>query len=172
MIPPRATDIAMLLAAVVLVGCQPAGDPLGATPPAPVGPGAVAVVNLRASPSAMNWDNQPGLDGVVVRVDCFKRGPNNELPVMVPGALEFTLYEGVIAREKLIQASPLRKWRFSGKQLEPFRARSMVGWGYSIPLGWGDRRPGTSAVTLAARYIALSGATIEADPAVIAVGRH
>lgn len=164
-----AAKVSYILPAVValaLIGCDAAPKTVGATPPAPV---AVAdEMLLRASSPAVNWDDDPGPDGLMVRVDLFRHP--GALPVMVKGTLEFILYEGVVASGALSRAKPFRTWRFAGKELEPFRSRSMVGWGYVIRLAWGQQRPGTSSVTLWARYLSPGGQAISDEPVTINTG--
>ncbi len=114
-------------------------------------------------------DGDPDLKlRVQIRVDLFRL--SEALPVMVSGALEFTMYEGSVTKETRSRHTPFRNWRIAGKELRPFASRDMFGWGYVVPLAWKDRAPTTSAVTLVVRYTSPAGDVVDATPVTIRTG--
>jgi len=130
--------------AAAATGCAPPGS----LAPAPVA--RVDQITLLALPTALNWDNQPGADGVQTIVHLFCRSP--AAPVLATGKLEFLLYEGRISREELPRTEPFHIWPFTAADLEPYVGRSKAGWGYALRLPWGPRTPRAGSITLAARY--------------------
>ena len=144
------------------------GRKLSRTPPAPV-TDADYLLPL-VSPVPVNWDAQPGADGLDVLAQLYRRGSGSALPVLVKGALEFALYEGKPARRQLDQAKPFCTWRFADDDLRACRARSAAGWGYAIRLDWGPSPPRTSSATLTARYLPPKGRPVHAEPITIAIG--
>ena len=158
------------LSAVALFGCEDQTGALSRTPPAPVD--FADKIELTASPWAVNWDGSPGADGVRVRVNLYRvRGTKVKL-VTVKGALEFSLYEGVVGSDATSKAKPFRTWRFAGKDLEQFLARGIAGWGYTVQLAWGQPGPATSSVTLAVRHVPPRGQPMAARAVSITVRPH
>ncbi|MFW6065283.1 MAG: hypothetical protein ACOC9S_00550, partial [Planctomycetota bacterium] len=104
---------AVLLAVVCMTatGCERTGVHSHA-------PGSVAridAVELRAMPSAVNWDDDPEPDGLRVEVFCYRL--DKPEPAPVEGELEFLLYEGRLRAGELGSADPLLTWRFTGAEL-------------------------------------------------------
>lgn len=163
---PQRICLAIVLAVALVAGCQTNPASLGPAPPAPVD--NIDQIVLRAAASAVNWDDHAGADGVQVRVDLFRL--SEDLPVMVSGALEFTMYEGSVTKETRSRYTPFRTWRITGKELGAFASRDIFGWGYVVPLAWKDRAPNTSAVTLAVRYTSPAGDVVDATPVTIRTG--
>lgn len=98
-------------------------------------------IALRTTPSPVNLDDNPGVDGLVVRVELYRvRGTNVEL-LTVKGALEFSLYEGVVGSAARGEVKAFRTWRYAGKELERFLARNRR-LGLHRPAGLGQARPG------------------------------
>jgi hypothetical protein len=130
---------------------------LPSAPPAP--PVAVAraedMLLMLSPPTPMNWNAEPGPDGLQLQVLLFQRG--RAAPVLVDGTLEFLLFEGNVAAEKVRQTKPVKTWQFSGDQLKVFQARLRAGWGYGLRLGWGPDKPSGSIITLFAQYTSESG---------------
>jgi len=156
-------------AALVLLtavwGCNGPAGKVSAVPPRAVE--QVDQIDVYAAPVAVNWDGRPGPDGIDVRVYLYQYARN--LPVLVKGALEFAVYEGVVGADDIGRARPFRRWALDAEQLEQFLGRSMVGWGYNIRLPWAPAAaPATSSVTLAARYVPTAGRSVPAAPVTIA----
>lgn len=122
-------------------------------PPKPVGP--VDAIELRASASAIDWDGQPGADGLQVQVGFYRNTPNGYAEmVTVSGTLELQMFEGRVPNGKIRQSHPLHTWSFSGQQLPPHAARNIVGWGYVLRLPFPEAATPAGQITLVARYLA------------------
>ncbi len=148
------------------VGCPPRAKTVGQSPPAAVD--HVDRLVLPTSPVPLNWDQNLGADGLAVQVFFF-RPAHGDLPVTVTGTVEFLLYEG-LRTEGDSRAQPIHTWRFTGRELKAYTIRAAWGWGYAMRLGWGDRPPKTTSVTLQARYVPLTGPSVNAQPIIIPVG--
>ncbi len=143
----------LCLAAVgaALAGCagpqQQDVRPGSATPPRPVAD--VDVVDLQAMPTAMNWDDVSGPDGLQARVFLFRQ--DRAQPVVGEGRLVFSMFEGRVPVTALAVAEPAERWAFEGDALRARLGRNIVGWGYAFVLPW-RRVPPSAAVTLVAHY--------------------
>jgi len=161
-----AVAAAVLLAAAS--GCAQQGkNVLTKRPPRPV-----ARVDRIVLPTQdpVNWDGRPGADGLAVQVYFFRRPPATALAVTVTGTLHLALYEGPSAGDDP-QAQPLLTWKFTAKELDTCLARAAWGWGYALRLGWGDRPPEASVVTLTARYVPPEGTgmPVSAKPTTLSI---
>lgn len=121
-------------------------------------------------PTAINWDNRPGADGVRVLFFFEKSGKGQ--PVSVSGTLEVYLHEveGSVKLEEIIKAPPLRAWSFTPAQLEDFLAtppRPLTGFCYAIPLEFGDSPPRSAKILIYARFRSAAGAIIYSQHTVI-----
>jgi len=159
-----ATALAWALAAAGAGGCGVQAARVSSTPPPPVDAPTDLVV--RTPPTAVNWDQRPGADGIPVLVHLFRR-PGDALPVMVRGRIRFDLYEGILQPEDLSAARPWRTWQFQGEQLRRGAVRAPEGWGYAFRLDFSDAPPATSAVTLVTRYLSPDGRTVLAERTVL-----
>ncbi len=170
MTPPHsfpALSAATALVLLAAVGCEP--HTVSERPPMPVG--QVDRLVLPTSPQPVNWNQQPGADGLVVQVFFF-RDPA-PLPVTVKGSVEFLLYEGEPPAEGPHRTAPLHTWRFSGDELPSYLVRAAWGWGYAMRLGWGQKMPETTSATLRARYLPPTGPPTEkTEPVIIPIGPH
>lgn len=159
------TAVALLIVSGVLtIGCQPTGVHPNA--PAPVS--RIDAVELRAMPSAVNWDDDPGPDGLRVEVFCYRF--DQPEPAPAEGTLEFMLYEGRLRGPELASAEPVLIWRFTDRQLRPKLVRRMGLWGYSVQLAWGDRVPKSPSVTLIARHKSPEDRIVRSAPISISMG--
>jgi len=160
--------LAALVAAAALCGCNTQGgvQKVSSTPPAPID--AADAIRTLCSHRPVDWDGQPGPDGLMVLVLFFRQG--QDLPVTVRGAMEFALYEGAVSAEQIARVAPARTWSFQGAQLRGCLARTVWGWGYSVRLGWGQTAPKTSSVTLLIKHVPPDGPTIYAEPLLIPLG--
>ena len=163
---------AAIAAAVVLIataaGCIQKKNVVTKRPPRPVDQVDRIVLPTQ---DPMNWDGRPGPDGLAVQVYFFLRPPATALPVTVTGTLHLALYEGQPAADDP-QAQPLLTWKFTAEELKACLARAAPGWGYVLRLGWGDRPPKASFVTLTARYLPPEGRglPVSAKPTTIPTG--
>ena len=162
----RSLAALVVLSAAGLSGCDGQANTLGERPPRPVD--FADEIALRTTPSPVNLDDNPGADGLVVRVELYRvRGTNVEL-LTVKGALEFSLYEGAVGSPARGEVKAFRTWRYSGKELDPQEARTqyrafsfqtlMVG---VVSLGLGSLTERDATVrTVLARGIAGWGYTV------------
>lgn len=161
---------AALSLAALLAGCPGPGAPApgpSAMPPAPVD--AADDMIVQTPPHAASWDGDATPDGLDVQLYFFVY--RAQPPVTVQGRVEFLLYEGILQPADLPKQPPAYTWVFTGDLLRSRQARSTVGWGYAMQLGWGKNPPQTSSVTLLVKYTPNQGAPIIfSKPITIAVG--
>ena len=148
---PAAAAAAVVVLATA-AGCVQKKNVVTKRPPRPVDQVDRVVLPTQ---DPVDWDGRPGPDGLAVQVYFFLRPPATALPVTVTGRLELDLYEGEPADNTNPQ--PLLSWSFSAAELQAYRARAAPGWGYALRLGWGDRPPKASFITLTARYLPPEG---------------
>jgi hypothetical protein len=161
----RALTISLFLLGWSLTGCFWPKPTSG--PPAPVA--NVDAMELSASPTAMNWDDKPGPDGIEVVLMCYQIPNSQPVPVTVAGTMEFQLFEGVVAPEKLSEARPFHVWTFQSWEMNrPGVLSRWYGlWGYILRLGWDAHVPTTEKITVTARYLPPNGQPLYAKPVVI-----
>lgn len=127
----------------------------------------VDAVQLMTPPTAMNWDDRPGPDGVPVTVYLFRL--DDPQPVTLrSGNLDFLMFEGRVGREAL-STEPFQTWSFTAEELRSALSRTMVGHCYQIPLAWTVKPPRTNNITLVARYRPVSGDPVYSAPTAISV---
>jgi len=166
--------IAALVTAAALLAAGCGRPPPGAkakelrtvshTPPRPVDR-ADGVHLLVAPPTALNWDDVPGPDGVQVQVFLTQAGRSE--PVLIKGTLECLLFEGRVQREQVTGARPLVTWAFPAADLVDRQVRAIAGWGYVLQLGWGRQVPASPVVTVTARYQPPDGPLVYSAPVAI-----
>lgn len=158
--------LSLLAVALVVGGCQTGPVEVSRRPPRPVD--RIDAVGLRVSPPMpLNWDEVPGSDGLATKVNLFQMEQPLSMPVL--GSLEFLLYEGRATAQALTKQEPYRTWTFEGDELAGHLQRSMFGWGYAMRLGWGDKPPNSSTVTLIARYRRADGTSQASRPIQVAM---
>jgi hypothetical protein len=157
--------ILVCLAGLALAGCTPPAP----RPPAPTV--RVDNITMLAMPALVNLDGLPGPDGLRVDALYFFRADKPE-PLPIAGTLEFRLYEGVVRRSNLGEATPLHTWRFSGERLQRSLRLKGVGWGYQMILPWEDDgpSPAASSVTLVSRYSHPEARPVWSEPTSIFIG--
>ena len=153
---------AVLLAGLPwMAGCQLSGlGGLSGSSPRPAKQVDEVFVRL-SPPTAMNWDDRPGPDGLQTRVNFFRH--DEDLSVAVDGTLEFELYEGRASAQAAADREPFHVWRFENGELERHLGKTIIGWGYEMRLPW-DNPPKTSSVTLVARHRSSGG---HSEPSVL-----
>ncbi len=154
--------------ALALAGCGGPGGRGSLRPPAPTVD--VAGFSLSSSPTALNWDDKPGPDGVIARVQFFRLGANDEVrSVPVKGELEFLLFDSKLSAAEVTQAQPSTIWRFPAEDLPNFLGKQMGMWAYQMQLDWRKKPPKASIVTLVARWKKPGGGWKYSDPTLVAV---
>ena len=126
-------------------------------------------INLHTSPSAMNWDNQPGTDGIEARIYFFRVDTSQAISLNA-GTLEFVMYPGRVPAEQLSEATPIRTWRFTARDMQRRRNKTVIGWAHQFRLSFDDQRPNASAVTVTARLMRPNGKLLYAMPVQLATG--
>jgi hypothetical protein len=168
-----AASVVAIVGLILSAGCNPPqSDKMSATPPEPV----VGVDHLMMDltpPAVLTFGDRSGPGGVQVRLFFFQKGKN--LPVTVSGTLDAYLYESpddgkVVSRASLENARPLHTWQFSGEQLRQYLAKTIIGWGYVVPLAWGQDVPSADKITIQARYSVNGASYVYADPVTIPAG--
>jgi hypothetical protein len=146
-------------------GCgAPAARPAGARPPDPVA--QAGAITLFSGLSAVNMDERPGPDGLVVEL--FLHRPDGNT-VLVTGRVELLLFAGPVPAERLTQTAPLITWGFDAPELRGYTIRKMGLWGYRLPLRWGPNVPEAESVTLVARYLPPSGRPVYSAPTAVSL---
>lgn len=157
-----------LVAAVGLLAGLSTGCAAGRGDQGGRGVSRIHAVTLHAMPTAINWDGEPGPDGVRAGVYLFRRDRDASLMV-AEGTVEFVLYDGLFRAEELDGQPVFRRWRFPADLLPAYRVRSIVGPGYRVQLGWGAAGPTSSSLTLVARHVAADGTAVDSRPLTIQV---
>jgi hypothetical protein len=157
---------AAALLALLAAGCEEPNVSAGG----PVEPVVqVDKIDLWAAPYALEMDNRPGPDGVLLNVNFYQVAQPKAVPVR--GTLEFLLYDGGLTAGQLLGRVPVDSWSFEGDQLESQAQRTYVGYGYRFPLQWAQR-PTRDIVTVVARYTQSDGRTVLSDPVSIPIGQQ
>jgi hypothetical protein len=127
---------------------------------------AVERVDLLLTSVAVDLDGKPGLDGFGARVYASNRRSSIGA-VLTEGRLELLLFDGVVGAAEVTKTEPLKVWTYDANALKPFAQYTSIGTGYRFALGWGDRRPSRSRITIVARYVASDGFTVVSAPGTI-----
>ena len=153
------------LAAAAAAGCNDARNTQGV-----LTVDRVDSVELRTDITALNWDSQPGPDGVRAMIRFWK--VDNDVPsaVAVKGTLAFDLYLGVVGGDSLAAQTPFQTWTFPADQLARVRTTDLGLTCYPIVLAWGRHVPTADRVTLVAKYVPLSGPAVYSVPSTIVMG--
>jgi hypothetical protein len=152
-------------AVAAVAGCEPPGKVSRIMPP-PVALVDRLGVHVERG-AAINWDDEPGPDGVFVRVYCYQY--HQPKTVTINGVLEFMVFEGRLTTSTIDNAQALKVWKFTADELPACAVRSTVGWGYAMQLGWDKDVPKTRRITLVARFISPTGAETFSVPVSIPV---
>lgn len=126
-------------------------------------------IELESFPSAVNLDDQPGPDGVSLKVRLY----NLDVPLafaLTQGEIEFVLYEGSVKEAEIGGAEPFYIWKFSAAQIGQSGRKTVVGWQYALSLNWLTSVPSTSVVTLVARIPRPDDGPIYARPVLLTMG--
>ena len=132
--------------------------------PAPVD-SADRIALLVPQVAVVNFDDQPGPDGVVAQVMRFKDYGKGPKSVLVTGEVDLMVFEG--SKPKNINDAP--KPFFSQTFTPAELSRCIVGqyntlWGYSLRARW-PAAPRTKNIWMLARYRPPSGSAVFSSPA-------
>ena len=166
----RLLEASLLAAVVCLAGCQNGGR-LSLFPALPHPVEKIDRVEIVMNPPApLNWDDDPGLDGLLVQVYFWRLDEDQKLAVPASGTLQLLLYEGLQTADEAASKPAFQSWTFTDAQLAGFLSRSIFGWGYGMPLAWGKHVPTSRSVTLIARHRSVSGVVTSSKPLNVAMG--
>ncbi len=160
MTPPSAAVRLGSLVAVALTGCA-----APSTVSSDVAP--IERLVLLTSPTALNFDQRPGVDGFAVKIYAFSRDVPRPLAI-TSGVLEVMLFDGVLAGPPG-DTEPRIAVRHEAADLARRATRSVVGIGYTVAITWKDARELPDDVTLIARHESTSGRVVYSTPLSIAM---
>lgn len=143
-----------LLAALVVAGCATTG-----------GKGDVDELHLFGMPVTLNMDSKPGADGVAVRIFATKGGSAKGSAIS-SGAIEMLMFDGVMAGPEALTAPPKQVWKYTARDLKPFREEKSLGTAYQLALRWNEP-PKRGHVTVIARYLPPKGEPVYSSPSTI-----
>jgi len=120
-------------------------------------------------PLAVNLDDIPGADGVVLKLFAANRGHPRSLPLR-SGTLEIAAYPGTPSPTALPE--PFQLWTFTPAELKPYEFTTGLGTGYSLTLNWMPRLLSSNRVTIIARYLSTHGAPVTSAPSFITAAAY
>ncbi len=131
----------------------------------------IAEVHLFGLPTALTAVGSSEPNGVGIRVYASAAGGSQGIPIR-QGHLDVLVFdqsaEGLNPQTK----EPLKTWSFQAADLEPYRATSMMGTGYTLELRWNQVRPKGKVLTVVARYVKPDKSEIYSPPTVISGTAH
>lgn len=126
----------------------------------------IVQVNLITAPVALDFDGQPGPDGISVRV--YANTATDAKPVPIhEGTLELLLFDGPFRQ----QYTPpvLKNFRFTAEELRQHKSEVNIGTAYDFALPWGENLPTQRTMSIAARYTSPAGKIVLSRPNSITV---
>ena len=120
-------------------------------------------IELEMAPFALNLDNQPGPDGVQVKVRLYNLDQPRAFSLQ-QGAIEFILFDGRVKDEDIAEIEPFYTWYFSAADFQATGRNTLVGIQHAIVLNWAGHTPRGTSLTLAARIPRPNAAPLYARP--------
>lgn len=132
----------------------------------------VNAIELSAMPTAINFDNIPGPDGVRIRIVLWQIVSDVPRAIALEkGIVECLLFEGQVAPDSLNEKKPAIIWRYSADSLSRSMSKSIVGYKYNTSLRWNDENaPKGSTITIAVRLLRPGRPPLYAKPINLALG--
>ena len=126
----------------------------------------IVQLNLISAPVALDFDGQPGPDGISVKVYANSATEPKPVPIRA-GTLELLLFDGPFRQ----QYTPpvLKTFRFTAGELRAHESRASIGTGYAFALAWGANLPTQHTMSVAARYTGPNGKIVLSRPSSITV---
>lgn len=118
-------------------------------------------LNLLGHPLAVNLDDRPGADGVVVKLFAANPAHPRTLPLR-SGTLEIAAYPGTPRVSAL--PPPFHLWTFTPSELAPYEFTTSLGTGYNLVLSWVPKLLAADRVTIIARYLPAAGKPVMSAP--------
>lgn len=125
----------------------------------------VTKVILLTSPTPLNLDGRPGVDGFPVKLFAF--GTSAKPVELQSGKIELVLYDGVVATPLPDDIEPLIVSSYDPDALSAAASTSSIGVGYNLQIRW----TADAEVTLIARYVEDAERTIFSAPVSLSVPR-
>jgi hypothetical protein len=148
-----------------LGGCvetTPGGRPL------PPRVAQVDEVHLRVPiPALRSVGGGPGADAIALEVFFAKNSQAGGLPVT--GSLEILIYDGKVLPEEFAGKKPLHVETYTNAELKDVEGISRLGVSYKPTVPWGANRPGSTVVTVLARYIPPAGRAVYSEPVTLSL---
>ena len=126
------------------------------------GVGAVDSIRLFTSPSVLNLDNKPGVDGFTAKIYALDQDMPKPIKVN-KGEIEFLLYESTI------DGDPLQIWKFDSKKLKKHMLTTQIGVVYDFRLLWAPANVPKRKAAILAQYRSVDGKLIKAVPVVLPI---
>lgn len=150
--------------AITASGCASGGlsnDPVTAT--------EVDAVQLMASPTAINTDDDPRPDSFQVRVQFF-RLDKPESVLISGGKVEFAVFEGRQSAAAIPRLKPLRTWAYTSDQLAGVRTIVLGGPAYDLMLRFPGGGFPSRIVTMVVAYRSAGGTEVMSAPTLLSSG--
>jgi len=164
---PAALPLALCLLTLLCLLLTACASKSGATSPG--SRTTINELNLLAMPVAVNLDDTPGADGVVLKLFAANRGHPRTLPLR-SGTLEIAAYPGTPSPAALPE--PFHLWTFTPADLKPCEITTRLGTGYSLTLNWMPQILSSNRVTIIARYLPMHSAPVISAPSFITAAAY
>jgi hypothetical protein len=119
-------------------------------------------------PVALDLDGTPGPDAFGLTLYASAGDAARGIPVTT-GVIEIQMYDGALATDGSLGATPLRVWTFTTADLKKLAVKTSLGSGYRFTMRWNDTPPRQGRLTVVVRHVPARGKTIQSVPTVIAV---
>ena len=127
------------------------------------GKSRVDSIRLFTSPSALNFDNNPGGDGFSAKVYAIENGKAKPVKI-TEGSLEFALFETVADGE------PLQVWKYDASVLMRHMSSTQIGVAYNFQMRWNQVNAPKKKAAIVALYRAPEDRVVRAVPVVLSLG--
>lgn len=164
---PAWTAVAVCCVLCLGVGCvtESPNASAGARGPSTA---AIEEINLLAIPVAVNLDQNPGLDGFVIKVYASNRSRPKPM-IIGSGTIEVFMFDGIMGFTTAHDAAPRQTWQYPAAELKEFQIESSIGTAYQLALTWGESGPTGSKISVLVRYTPPQGPPVISAPSIISV---
>jgi len=130
----------------------------------------IVSMSLQTAPNALNWDGEPGPDGVRARLFLFAGGQSDAAQLQ-RGSVDFLLFEGRVAESQIAGTPPYHLWSFTASEFAASAGQGLIGWCYEPTLAWGKHVPRTNTITLVVRINQPGLPPLYSAPTLLSMGR-